>query len=144
MQFAIFNFNNLKKRRAMMSEYINKIRYNAEVAEDFFSERIAFTLGPVELKKMMEDEKVKVIDVRAKEDYDEGHIPEAISVPKKELPEELMSMSKEDLHVVYCYNQQCHLAAAAALILAKNGYPVMELEGGFNVWKNYFKFEVVK
>lgn len=127
-----------------MSEFIDKIRYNSEVAVDFFAEKLAFTLGPVELKKMLADKKVKLIDVRAKEDYDEGHIPEAISIPKDELKNKLTQLSTEDVHVVYCYNQQCHLGAAAALILAKNGYPVMELDGGFDVWQDSFNFEVVK
>lgn len=125
-----------------MSEYINKIRRDAKRAEDFFAEKLAFTLGPVELKKMLEENKVKLIDVRRKEDYEEGHIPESISIPKDELTEKLSSLSNEDVHVVYCYNQQCHLGAAAALVLAKNGYPVMELEGGFQVWAEDFEFEV--
>lgn len=127
-----------------MSEYIDKIRYDSKIAEDFFAEKLAFTLGPVELKKMLADKKVKLIDVRRKEDYDEGHIPEAISIPKEELVSKLIQLSKENVHVVYCYNQQCHLGAAAALILAKNGYPVMELDGGFQVWQKDFEFEVTK
>lgn len=127
-----------------MSEYIDKIRYDAQIAEDFFAEKLAFTLGPVELKKMLADRKVKLIDVRRKEDYDEGHIPEAISIPKEGLTEKLSQLSNKDVHVIYCYNQQCHLGAAAALTLAKNGYPVMELEGGFQVWQEDFGFEVVK
>lgn len=126
-----------------MSEYIDEIRFNTKKAEEFFAQRLAYTLGPVELKKMVEDKKVKVIDVRAKEDYDESHIPGAISIPKTELRERLSELSKHDVHVVYCYNQQCHLASNAALILAQNGYPVMEMEGGFDVWVNGFKFETV-
>ena len=125
-----------------MSEYINNIRFNTKTAEDFFSQKLAFTLGPVELKKMLEDKKVKLIDVRRQEDYEEAHIPQAISIPKEELTENFSELLKEEVHVVYCYNQQCHLGAAAALILAKNGYPVMELEGGFNSWVNDFEFEV--
>jgi len=127
-----------------MSDFIDKIRFDAEIATDFFSEKLAFTLGPVELKKMIADKKVKVIDVRLKEDYDEGHIPEAISMPKADLVDKFEIMSKEDVHVIYCYNQQCHLGASAALVLAQNHYPVMELEGGFNTWADVFKFEVVK
>lgn len=127
-----------------MTEYIDKIRFDSEVAESFFAEKLAFTLGPVELKKMLEQNKVKLIDVRAKEDYDEAHIPKAISIPKSELIERLTELSDNEVHVVYCYNQQCHMGSAAALILAKNGYPVMELEGGFNVWVNDFEFEVEK
>lgn len=126
-----------------MSEFIDKIRYDIEAATDFFAEKLAFTLGPVELKKMLADKKVKLIDVRAKEDYDEAHIPEAVCIPKAELEGKLSQLSNKDVHVVYCYNQQCHLAAAAALVLAKNGYPVMELDGGFDVWVNDFNFEAV-
>lgn len=127
-----------------MSEYIDKVRRDTETAQGFFAEKLAFTLGPVELKTMLAQNKVKLIDVRRKEDYDDSHIPEAISIPKADLEKELLLLSKDDIHVVYCYNQQCHLAAAAALVLARNGYPVMELDGGFNVWAEDFKFEVTK
>lgn len=127
-----------------MTEFIDNIRRDAEVAVDFFAEKLAFTLGPVELKKMLAEYKVKLIDVRAKEDFDEGHIPQAISIPKAELKNKLGELSKKDVYVVYCYNQQCHLGAAAALNLAQEGYPVMELEGGFDVWVNDFKFEIAK
>lgn len=125
-----------------MSEYIDKIRFDQEAATDFFAEKLAFTLGPVELQHMLEEKKVKLVDVRRKEDYDESHIPQAISLPKDEIKNRLSELSQDDVHVVYCYNQQCHLGAAAALSLAKHGYPVMELEGGFDVWKNVFEFEV--
>lgn len=128
----------------IMSEYIDKIRHNTETAEDFFAERLAYTLGPVELQHMLAENKVKLLDVRRKEDYDLGHIPKAISMPKEKLNEQLAGLSTTDVHVVYCYNQQCHLAAAAALTLAKNKVPVMELEGGFKVWVEDFKFPVEK
>lgn len=35
---------------------------------------------------------------------------------------------------MYCYSEVCHLAAAAARDFAEHGYPVMELEGGFEEW----------
>lgn len=127
-----------------MSEYIDKIRRDAQTAEDFFAEKLAYTLGPVELQNMLADNKVKLIDVRSKEVYDESHIPKAISIPKEELVNRMSELSTNDIHVVYCYNQQCHLAAAAALALAKNKFPVMELDGGFKVWVEDFHFEVEK
>ena len=127
-----------------MSDYINEIRFDTKIAEIFFAKRLAFTLGPVELKDMLKENKVKLLDVRYKDDFDIEHIPEAISMPAKLLDDSLSTLSKNDVHVVYCYNQQCHLASNVALFLAKNDYPVMELEGGFKVWKEDFKFEVVK
>lgn len=125
-----------------MSDYINEVRFDTKKAENFFAERLAFTLGPVELQKMLEQNKVKLIDVRAREDFEDSHIPEAISIPMAEIEAHLGQLSKNDVHVVYCYNQQCHLASAAALTFAKNDYPVMELEGGFKVWHKDFKFDV--
>lgn len=125
-----------------MSDYINEVRFDTKRAEKFFAKRLAFTLGPVELQKMLEHNKVKLVDVRRREDFDDSHIPEAISIPMAELEAHLGELSKNDVHVVYCYNQQCHLASAAALTLAKNDYPVMELEGGFKVWHKDFKFDV--
>ena len=43
---------------------------------------MAFTTGPVELERMMKNKEVNVVDVRAAEDYAEGHIPGAVSLPR--------------------------------------------------------------
>ena len=71
-----------------------------------------------------------------RKDYAKGHIPGAINCPKGswELYE---GLSKDKTNVVYCYTQVCHLAATAAVEFADRGYPVMELEGGFETWKEY-------
>lgn len=114
-----------------------------EKAYKFFMKKLAFTLGPAELKNKMMNEDIQIIDVRMAEDFDKSHIPSSISIPKNELEFNLHKLSKDKINVVYCYNQQCHLAARAALILADKGYPVMELEGGFKVWRDDFDYEVV-
>ena len=113
-----------------MNEKIKEIRFNPEKAQCFFSKKLAFTLGPIELKNLLDEGKVKLLDVRKKEDYDIAHIPSAISIPK------------EEVTVVYSYNQQCHLSAKACLILADYGYPTMLLEGGFKTWTEDFRFAV--
>jgi rhodanese-related sulfurtransferase len=40
------------------------------------------------------------------------------------------------LNVIYCYDATCHLASAAAAQLAAQGYPVVEMEGGFATWES--------
>lgn len=127
-----------------MIENIKELRMDTDAATEFFAAKLAYTLGPVELQEMLKKPNIKLIDVRHKEDYDEGHISPAISIPKDELKDRLEILSKNDVNIVYCYNQQCHLGASSAYILAKNGYPVMELDGGFDTWAEVFKFEVVK
>jgi rhodanese-related sulfurtransferase len=106
-------------------------------AKEYFQDKMAFTTGPVELERMMKQgENINIVDVRAAEDYAEGHIPGAINLPKDRW-QTLEGLRKDKTNVVYCYSLVCHLAAAAALEFASNGYPVMELEGGFRTWKEH-------
>ncbi|MHC4543721.1 MAG: rhodanese-like domain-containing protein [Planctomycetota bacterium] len=44
--------------------------------------------------------------------------------------------------MIYCYSGVCHMAASAALHFAGYGYPVMELDGGFEEWKKH-EFPIV-
>lgn len=130
-----------------MSEEIKKLRFDTKGARVFFAKNLAYTLGPVELKEMIEENKVKLIDVRAKEDYDISHIPNSINMPYKKIKEDLakdkIELSKEDINVVYCYNNLCHLGDRAAYKLADAGYPVMVMQGGFKSWTEDFHFAVI-
>lgn len=119
---------------------IKELRHNTENAKKYFMQYLAYTLGPVELKELMDEGKVKVIDVRGEADFEVSHIPGAISMPYENISENVSNLSKDETTVVYCYNQQCHLGARACLKLADYGYPCMLLEGGFKTWKEDFRF----
>jgi len=105
-------------------------------ARAYFEEKLAFTTGPVELDRWIKasEDNLVVVDVRAAQDFAKGHIPGAINLPR-ETWEGLQGLSRDKTNVVYCYSQQCHLAANACLHFAARGYPVMELEGGFDAWQ---------
>ena len=105
-------------------------------AKEHFEARMAFTTGPFELSQKIEqnDDETNVIDLRASEDYTQGHIPGAANLPKEKWPT-LDGLRKDKINVLYCYSQTCHLAAAAGLEFASKGYPVMEMEGGIQAWK---------
>ena len=104
-------------------------------AKEYFEAKMAFTTGPVELERMMKNNEVNVVDVRAAEDYAEGHIPGAINLPKDQW-QTLKGLRKDKTNVLYCYSQVCHLAATAAVEFAGKGYPVMELDGGWRWWRD--------
>jgi rhodanese-related sulfurtransferase len=106
-------------------------------AKEFFEAKMDFTTGPVELNQMIEDnENINIVDVRANEDFAQGHIPGAINLPKERWGT-LTGLKSDETNIVYCYSEVCHLAAAAAKEFAECGYPVMELEGGFEAWQHY-------
>ncbi len=104
-------------------------------AREYFADKINFTTGPVELSRNLNREDVVVVDVREAEDYRKEHIPGAINIPHDKWSQ-LQGLRKDALNVLYCYTQQCHLAATAAVEFAGKGYPVMEMDGGFKAWKD--------
>lgn len=114
----------------------NHVHSPAE-ARRYFENKLAFTLGPVELDRWIkaDENNLVVVDVRAAEDFAKGHIPGAINLPK-ETWDHPQGLSKDRTNVVYCYTQQCHLAANGCARFAAQEYPVMELEGGFKAWKD--------
>jgi rhodanese-related sulfurtransferase len=104
-------------------------------AGEYFHDKLTFTAGPMEVSHWIkEGASIRVIDVRAAEDYKKGHVPGAVSLPKDRW-DSFEGLQKDKNNVLYCYSQTCHLAASAALKFANKGYPVMEMEGGFKTWQ---------
>jgi rhodanese-related sulfurtransferase len=113
----------------------NLKKNNPGEAQRFFADKMAFTTGPVELaRNLNEGNQIVVIDVRESEDYKKGHIPGAVSLPRNKWSTR-EGLRKDALNVLYCYSHVCHLAATAAVEFASDGYSVMEMDGGFEAWK---------
>ena len=87
-----------------------------------------------EAKKMMETQKVIVVDVRTLEEYTEGHIPNAISVPLETIENEAEAKlkNKDDLILVYCRSGR--RSREAALKLIEKGYTNVIDFGGIQDW----------
>ena len=93
-----------------------------------------------EAKKMMETQKVIVVDVRTTEEYNEGHIPNAVSIPLETIENEAEAKlkNKDDLILVYCRSGR--RSREAALKLIEKGYTNVIDFGGIQDWNG----EVVK
>ena len=118
-----------------MQTSVNRI-HPPERAKAYFEDKLAFTTGPVELNRWIKsgENNLVVVDVRAAENFSQGHIPGAVNIPKEQW-DNPQGLSRDKTNVVYCYTQQCHLAANACVQFAGKGFPVMELDGGFEAWK---------
>lgn len=113
------------------------MNYDFNKAREHFNARNAFTTGPHELLGMIDRKAdVVIVDLRLPSDYRKGHVPGAVNLPKGRW-DKPVGLSKDKLNVVYCYNQQCHLASEAAEQLVEQGYPVVEMEGGFATWEAF-------
>jgi len=75
-----------------------------------------------------------IVDVRETKDFIKGHVPGAINLPKGNWGR--ISGLKYDLTmIIYSYSRMSSLAVQAILEFARHGYSVMEMEGGFEAWK---------
>jgi rhodanese-related sulfurtransferase len=106
-------------------------------AKAFFENKLSFTAGPMEIKYLMDEgEAPHIIDVRRREDYEEGHVPGAINLPEEKWSD-LSVLKKDQTNVIYCYSIVCHLAARAAFRFASEGFPVLEMDGGMKSWEEH-------
>src|ERR1039457_5810592 len=111
------------------------IKSNAAKAKQFFADKMAFTTGPVEISRRIEKkEDVVIIDVRESKDFKKGYVPGAVSLPQEKWST-LAGLRRDTMNIVYCSAQNCHLGANAAMQFAAKGYSVMEMDGGFESWK---------
>ncbi len=113
-----------------------KKNYDFKRAKDFFNDYITYSISPMELLYMLDNEEkdFQVVDLRNLEDFEISHIPTAIHISEEHLLDNLDKLSKNKTIIVYCYNQFCQLSAKKAVELVNEGYKVVDLLGGFKTW----------
>jgi rhodanese-related sulfurtransferase/DNA-binding transcriptional ArsR family regulator len=78
---------------------------------------------------------VTVIDVRPRDEYLAGHIPEALSIPVDELEARLAELPRTTEVVAYCRGPFCLYAPSAVDALRRRGFQARRLEDGFPEWR---------
>jgi rhodanese-related sulfurtransferase/DNA-binding transcriptional ArsR family regulator len=88
-----------------------------------------------ELKRKVRKGEVIVLDVRPVEEYEAGHIPEAVSLPLSELTKRLSEIPADREVVAYCRGPYCVLSAEAVVRLREAGYHAVRLADGLPEWR---------
>jgi rhodanese-related sulfurtransferase/DNA-binding transcriptional ArsR family regulator len=88
-----------------------------------------------ELRRLMREDDVTVVDVRPAEEYAAGHIPGALSVPVGELKRRLRELSKSREVVAYCRGRYCVYSLDAVTLLRKHGYRARRADEGLPDWR---------
>jgi rhodanese-related sulfurtransferase len=86
-----------------------------------------------EAKQLIDNKDVVVLDVRTPEEYQEGHIPNAILIPLQELENKLNELDKKDHYLVVC--RSGNRSAQASEVLTSNSFAnIYNMTGGMNNW----------
>ena len=86
-------------------------------------------------KKMMDTQEVVILDVREQNEYNSGHIPEAILLPVGTITEDTAAAVIEDTDtVVLVYCRSGNRSKTASQALADLGYSNVYEFGGINDW----------
>lgn len=77
----------------------------------------------------------QVVEVLSRSEYDEHHLPGALSIPLAELPGRVDELDRDRAVVVYCYDTQCDLSPRAAALLVQTGHAeVYDFVAGKMAW----------
>jgi len=86
-------------------------------------------------KKIKGGEKFVLVDARSREDYDESHLPGAISAPVEDIRERAGKLDKNAEIITYCGSFQCPASTMAAKELMGLGFrDVLDYKGGIKEW----------
>jgi rhodanese-related sulfurtransferase len=88
-----------------------------------------------ELERLVADGSVTLLDVRPRLEYEQGHIPDARSIPVEELEHRLADLPRDRDIVAYCRGPYCVFSDEAAVLLQSHGFRVRRFEAGFPEWR---------
>ncbi|WDF48859.1 metalloregulator ArsR/SmtB family transcription factor [Paenibacillus sp. KACC 21273] len=95
------------------------------------------TLSLTEVINKRNTSSMILIDLRPKNEYEEEHIPGAISIPIEELDESMRQLPKDAEIVAYCRGPVCAYSALAAQKLQVEGYTAYRMDEGIIEWQDY-------
>src|ERR1700694_3901349 len=88
-----------------------------------------------ELRRLVDEGTVTLLDVRPELEYRQGHIPGARSIPVAELERRLAELPGDREVVAYCRGPYCVYSDEAGQLLQRNGFQVRRFAEGFPEWR---------
>lgn len=106
------------------------------VAREYLEGRDEFEpIGRPELRRRIKSGAVTLIDVRPREEYEQAHLPGAVSVPLDEVKAWAKTAPRRKQVVAYCRGPYCVYALKAVAELRKRGVRAMRSEAGVVEWR---------
>jgi rhodanese-related sulfurtransferase len=86
-------------------------------------------------RRLQDDDRLLVLDVRPTAEYVAGHLPGAVSIPVDELRRRLAELPRDREIVAYCRGPYCAFAHEAVALLREAGFSARRLEDGLPEWR---------
>lgn len=113
-----------------------KIAEIERLIKDFKSDKdILESLTIDDLLARSKKEKILLIDVRPVEEFEAGHIPDAVSIPLDQLKKRMKDLPKGKTIIAYCRGALCVMSADAVKILQSKKFKALRMEDGYVEWK---------
>jgi rhodanese-related sulfurtransferase len=122
--------------RALQSLGHRRLGDVGRIVQGYLDERDQF--APVtrkELRRLIRENDVTVVDVRPADEFRAGHIPGAISVPLPELRRRFSEIPNDREVIAYCRGRYCVYSLEAVEMLRRKGYRARRAEEGLPDWK---------
>lgn len=98
--------------------------------------RVGKALTPTQATRLQNDEDALVIDVRARKDYESGHVHGAMALPAREIGQSIHQLQKRGSPPIILYDEGGFDAERAAKTLQKNGFErLYVIDGGMPAWR---------
>ena len=88
-----------------------------------------------ELRQLLRDGAVTIVDVRPADEYHAGHVPGALSLPVPELKRRLREIPRGKEVIAYCRGRYCVYSLEAVTLLRKHGYRARRAHEGLPDWR---------
>jgi DNA-binding transcriptional ArsR family regulator/rhodanese-related sulfurtransferase len=111
---------------AEVDRIVDTYLHNREALEPIKSHELAARLTEPDLV---------ILDVRPTEEYRQGHIAGAQSIPVDELAQRISELAPQREIVAYCRGAYCIFADEAVEILKSEGYQVRRMQEGYPDWQ---------
>ena len=132
--YKLANNNVFKAWKALRELGVERIASIEKLIKDFRKSK-SDSVTIHQLRKKLKDGKITIIDVRPENEFNAGHIANAVSIPIDELQGRLKELPKRNEIIAYCRGPFCVYADEAVALLNKAGYKATRLEEGFPDWK---------
>ena len=134
--YSITDDSVLKLVSAVKELGFRKIAEVERLINDFKADKnILESITLDDLLARSKKEKVLLIDVRPEEEYNAGHIPNAVSIPLAQLKKRLGELPKNKTIVAYCRGPLCVMAVDAIKLLNQKKFNAIRMEDGYVEWK---------